>query len=104
MKHPEDTEVTSLPVLLDPIGEILNTIWQPQLPGFLDPVALHLATLGEMLHAHNGDYELMLDLEKLRRYEDDVEEELRDPDSALNQGCCVIVGERSRPTARSLIP
>jgi hypothetical protein len=103
-KQHHDAQATSLPMLLDPIGEIVNALVQPQLPGFLEPISLHLATLGEMLHAGTRDYEVMRNLERLRLYEDEIEEELRDPQSAVSQGYALIAGQRARPTARSLIP
>lgn len=52
-----------------------------------------------VLEGDRTDAAIMLMLAEMRRYEDDIEEELRDPER--NQ-YLYIVGERSRPTAAYL--
>lgn len=52
-----------------------------------------------VLEGDRTDAVIMLELAELRRHEDDIEEEIRDPER--NQ-YMYIVGERSRPTAAYL--
>lgn len=58
------------------------------------------ATYLLMLEADRTDAAIMQCLAELRVYEDDIEEELRDPDRSEY---LYIVGERSRPTAAYLV-
>lgn len=60
-----------------------------------------------VLEGDRTDAAIMLELAELRRYEDELEEEImeefRDPESAVSRGYVVcVVGERSRPTAAYL--
>lgn len=55
------------------------------------------------LEADRRDAALMIELAELRVHEDQIDDELRDPESAVCQGYAVIAGERSYPTAKFLV-
>lgn len=52
-----------------------------------------------VLEGDRTDYTIMLELAELRVYEDEIDDELRDPESAVSQGYACIAGSRPMPTA-----
>ena len=56
-----------------------------------------------VLLGDRADAQIMMTLAEVRQREDEIDEELRDPESAICMGYAVIAGERSVPTARYLL-
>lgn len=71
-------------------------------------------TVSDILRSHYGakymtvlegdrtDAAIMLELAELRRDEDELDEEFRDPESAISKGYVYVAGERPCPTAMYL--
>lgn len=56
-----------------------------------------------ILEGDRTDAAIMLELAELRRDQDEIDDELHDPESSISLGYCIIAGDRPRPTAAYLV-
>lgn len=56
-----------------------------------------------VLEGHRTDAQLMAEISEERIRQDEIDDEIRNPESSISLGYCVIAGDRPFPTARYLV-